>query len=69
RFFLYNEVGELILARLSSAGYEELGRTRLLEPTNRAGNRPVHWSHPSFAGRCVFVRNDHELLCADLAAR
>jgi outer membrane protein assembly factor BamB len=68
RFFIYNETGHLILARLTPAGYEEIGRTHLLEPTNRAGPRPVHWSHPAFANRCVFARNDQELICVDLRA-
>jgi hypothetical protein len=28
----------------------------------------VVWSHPAFAGRCVFARNDKELVCVSLAA-
>jgi hypothetical protein len=28
----------------------------------------VHWSHPAFANRCVFARNDQELICVDLRA-
>ena len=67
RFFIYNETGDLIIARLTPQGYEEISRAHLLDPTNKAGNRPVHWSHPAFANRCVFVRNDQELLCADLS--
>ncbi len=68
RFFIYNEKGDLIIARLTPAGYEELSRAHLLEPTNFAGARAVHWSHPAFAHRCVYVRNDQEILCADLRA-
>ena len=68
RFFIYNEVGDLIIARLTPAGYEELSRTHLLDPTNKAGGRDVHWSHPAFAHGAIFVRNDRELLCADLRA-
>jgi hypothetical protein len=26
------------------------------------------WSHPAFAHRCVYARNDKEILCASLAA-
>lgn len=66
--FLFNESGELILARLSSKGYDEISRFRLLEPTNSSFDRPVVWSHPAFAQRCVFARNDKELICASLAA-
>jgi hypothetical protein len=69
RFFLYNELGQLLILRLNPAGCEELGRAQLVKPTNRAGAREVHWSHPAFAGRAVFVRNDEEIACFDLAAR
>ena len=67
RFFLYNEKGDLIIARLSPRGYEEISRTHLLDPTNRAGGRNVVWSHPAFADRCVFARNDKEIVCVSLA--
>ncbi len=67
RFFLFNEHGDLILARFSPQGYEELGRMHLLEPTTKTAGRMVVWSHPAFAGRCVFARNDREIMCVDLA--
>ncbi len=67
RYFLFNERGELILARLTPRGYEEISRARLLEPTNRDPGRMVVWSHPAFANRRVYVRNDRELVCASLA--
>jgi hypothetical protein len=70
RYFLFNERGELIIARLSPKGYEEISRAKLLEPTEeqlrqRGG---VCWSHPAFANKHVFARNDNELVCASLAA-
>lgn len=69
RFFLFSETGHLIIARLSPAGYDEISRTKLLEPTATAFNdRDVVWSHPAFANKCVFARNDKELVCASLAA-
>lgn len=68
RFFLFNELGELILARLTPAGYEELGRSRLVEPTGTATGRDVVWTMPAFANRSVYVRNDRELACFSLAA-
>lgn len=71
RTWMFNERGELIIAKLSPAGYEELSRTRLIEPTEvqlsqRGG---VCWAHPAYAYRHVFARNDQELVCADLSAR
>ena len=40
-FFLPNEKGDLIIARLSPRGYEELSRAHLLEPANRDCGRNV----------------------------
>ena len=67
RFFVFNEKGELLIARLSPKGYEEVSRVKLLEPTGVYGGRGVVWSHPAFAHRCVYARNDKELVCASLA--
>ena len=54
RFFLFTEKGDLIIAKLSPKGYEEVSRAKLLEPTS--GLRPdVVWSHPAFADGCVFA--------------
>ncbi|MBS0263350.1 MAG: PQQ-binding-like beta-propeller repeat protein [Planctomycetes bacterium] len=69
RFFLFAETGNLIIARLTPKGYDEISRTKLLEPTGMAfSDRDVVWSHPAFANKCVFARNDKELVCASLAA-
>ena len=63
RTWIFSETGDLILARLSPEKYEELGRTRLLDPTNECFGREVVWSHPAFADGCILVRNDRELVC------
>ncbi len=69
RVWLFNDRGELIIARLSPAGYEELSRAKLIDPTTEQLRRRdgVTWSHPAFAQRHVFARNDKELVCADLS--
>jgi outer membrane protein assembly factor BamB len=67
RFFLANEKGDLIIAKLSPKGYEEINRAHLLEPTGTAAGRDVVWSHPAFANRHVYARNDKEIICVDLA--
>ena len=69
--WMFNEQGELIIARLSPRGFKEISRARLLEPTrdqlpSRRGG--VCWSHPAFAYKRVYARSDKELVCADLAA-
>ncbi|MFM7150659.1 MAG: PQQ-binding-like beta-propeller repeat protein [Gemmataceae bacterium] len=67
RFFLFSETGHLIIAKLSRKGYEELGRWKMLETTGKSFGRDVVWSHPAFADKCVFARNDKEIVCVSLA--
>lgn len=66
-YFVFNEKGELIIARLTPKGYEEIDKAKLLEPTGAAFGRRVVWSHPAYAHRCIFVRNDKQLVCYRLA--
>lgn len=71
KYWLFNERGELIIAQLAPTGYTEISRAKLLEPTldqlrQRGG---VCWSHPAYANKCVFARNDNELVCASLEAK
>ncbi len=70
RTWMFNERGELIIGMLSPQGFQQISRAKLIEPTTdqldqRGG---VCWSHPAFAYKHVFVRNDRELVCASLAA-
>ena len=69
--WLFNERGELIIARLTPRGFEEISRAKLIDPTTDQLRRRngVTWSHPAFAYRHVFARNDKELVCADLSAK
>jgi outer membrane protein assembly factor BamB len=67
--FLYTDKGELIRAQLTSRGYKEISRTRLIEPTYPYAGRKVVWPPPAYANRHVFARNDKELICASLAAK
>jgi outer membrane protein assembly factor BamB len=67
RFFLMSETGHLIIARLTPKGYEEISRTKILDPTGVAFGRDVVWSHPAFANKCVYARNDKEIVCVSLS--
>jgi outer membrane protein assembly factor BamB len=69
RFFLFNEQGDLVIAKLSPKGYEEISRAHIIDPDNKmAGKgRLVDWSHPAYANRCIFVRSDSEIRCFSLA--
>ena len=68
--WMFNEQGEMIVGKLSESGFNEISRVKLIEPTRpqlpkRKGG--VCWSHPAFANRCVYVRNDREIICYDLS--
>jgi outer membrane protein assembly factor BamB len=67
RYFIFGETGHLIIAKLSPAGYEEISRAKILDTTNECFGRPVVWSHPAFANKCVYARNDKEIVCYSLA--
>ena len=71
KVWMFNERGELIISKLSPRGYQEISRAKLIEPTEgQLGQRGgVCWSHPAFACKHVYIRNDEELLCADLSAK
>ena len=71
RYFVNNEEGDLIIAQFTSEGYVELDRTKLIEPTSATqrttGPRIANWSHPAYANRHIFQRNDKELIRVSLA--
>ena len=68
RYFLFSETGDLILAKLSPRAYTEISRFHVLDPTGECFGRDVVWSHPAFANKCCYARNDKELVCVSLAA-
>jgi outer membrane protein assembly factor BamB len=68
RYWMFAETGDLVIAKLSAAGYEELDRAHLLEPTNTAFGREVVWCPPAYANCSIVVRNDKEIIRVSLAA-
>ena len=73
RYFINTDTGDLVIARLSPEGYEELGRTHLINPTSpyvrrRPQGPNVHWSHPAYANRHIITRNDEEIVRFSLAS-
>ena len=77
RYFVNNDVGDLIIARLTPTGYVELSRTKLIEPTSGSGTRTPHgaiaerivnWTHPAYANGHIVHRNDREIIRASLRA-
>jgi outer membrane protein assembly factor BamB len=69
RFFIHNEQGDLITAKLTPDGYQETSRAKLIEPTRKVKRRMTIWSHPAFAMKSVFARNDMELVRVDLSKK
>lgn len=67
RFFIHNEQGDLIIANMTADGYKEISRGKLVEPTRPVQRRMTIWSHPAFAMKSVFARNDKELVRVSLA--
>jgi outer membrane protein assembly factor BamB len=68
RTFLWNDQGELIIAKLQPEGYQETSRAKLLEPLEKTRGRVVTWCHPAYANHCAYVHNGKELICVSLAA-
>ena len=73
RYFINNDRGELVLARLEPDGFVEIDRTPLLEPTQPINRRrelgAVLWTHPAYANRALIIRNDERIVRYSLAAR
>ena len=73
RYFISNDRGELMIARLSRDGYREIDRTQLLEPTTRSVRirrelGKLLWVHPAYANGHIVHRNDREIVRASLLA-
>jgi outer membrane protein assembly factor BamB len=67
RFFVFTDAGNLIVADLSPKGYKEISRAKVIEPTQGNSGRDIVWCHPAFANKCIYVRNDREIVCVSLA--
>ena len=68
--WMFNERGELMIAKLSPEKLEILDRCQVIEPTKlqlpqRGG---VCWTHPAFAEQSIFIRNDERMVRASLKA-
>lgn len=71
KVWMFNERGELIISKLWPKGFHEISRAKLINPTRgQLGQRGgVCWSHPAFADRHIYARNDQELICANLSGK
>ncbi|MGE0394482.1 MAG: PQQ-binding-like beta-propeller repeat protein [Vicinamibacterales bacterium] len=71
RLFVNTDQGDLVIVQPDPSGYKELGRTPLIRPTSPPYNRRklerVNWSHPAYANRRIYARNDEEIIAVSLA--
>src|SRR5262249_39341746 len=58
RALIFNELGELILARLAPEGYRQISKAAVLPGGT--------WAHPAYADGCVFARSDKDIVCVPL---
>ncbi len=70
RTWITTEKGEIVIARLSPRGFERLSSAQFIAPDTRLRGRdhPIAWSHPAYAHRSLFARNDSQLIRISLAA-
>ena len=71
RIWMFNERGELIIERAFAARVPRNQPGEADRSDDRSSWRSaagVCWSHPAYAYKHVFARNDRELVCASLAA-
>jgi hypothetical protein len=70
RTWITTEKGEIVIAKLTPQGLERVSSARFITPeTNLRGrDYPIAWSHPAYAHRALFARNDSQLICVSLAA-
>jgi outer membrane protein assembly factor BamB len=66
--FIFTDEGNLIRAGLSPAGYREISRSHLIDPTWPFGQTKFVYAPPAFANRRVFARSEGEVVCASLDA-
>lgn len=69
RTWIFTEQGELIIANFTPEGFERISSTKIIEPTTFLPRRNdnILWSHPAYANKHIFVRNDRELVAVDLS--
>ena len=67
RFLIMSEIGDLLISELTPEKYIPHGRFHVLEPTGECFGRKAVWSHPAYANKTAYVRNDEEIVAVDLS--
>ncbi len=76
RYFVNNDLGELLIMQFTDKGAKVIDRTQLIEPDTHCGYGPrrfadalVNWVQPAYANRHVIIRNDSEIRRVSLEAK
>ncbi|MGI9474548.1 MAG: PQQ-binding-like beta-propeller repeat protein [Rubripirellula sp.] len=67
RYLLFGEMGQLMIASMNADEFRSHGQMQVLEPTQTGIGRKVIWSHPAYANKTAYIRNDNELVAVDLS--
>ena len=75
RYFVNNDLGELLIMQFSPQGPKVIDRAQLISPDTHCGFGPgrfadamVNWVQPAYANRHIVIRNDSEIRRVSLAA-
>lgn len=75
RYFVNNDLGDLMIMQFTPEGPNVIDRTHIIDPDTECGYGPrkfendlVNWVHPAYANRHIIIRNDHEIRRISLAA-
>lgn len=75
RYFVNNDLGELLIMRFTPDGPQVIDRAALIKPDTECGYGPrrfandlVNWVHPAYANGHVIIRNDSEIRRVSLRA-
>jgi outer membrane protein assembly factor BamB len=67
RTLFANEHGDIVLGDLSPKEFKEIGKVHLIDPSNTDAHRPTLWCHPAYAHKCIYWKNDKEIVCFSFA--
>lgn len=65
---IFTDQGNLIRARLTREGYQELSRVHVVDPVQPFAGRKLIWPPPAYANGHVFIHNGGELVRASLTS-
>ncbi|HAY82127.1 MAG TPA: pyrrolo-quinoline quinone [Planctomycetaceae bacterium] len=76
RYFVNNDLGELLIMQFTPEGAKILDRTQAIKPDTHCGYGPrrfadalVNWVQPAYANRHMIIRNDSEIRRISLEAK